>query len=74
PLLPDMDRRNFGLGVGLPIGPRYTVDLGYLHVDTQGRRGRVAERTSFSQTAADLNSGFYRLSADILSLSLKAHF
>jgi long-chain fatty acid transport protein len=74
PLLPDMDRRNFGLGLGLPIGPRYAVDLGYLHVDTQGRRGRIGERTSYSQTAEQLNSGFYRLSADILSLSLKAHF
>ena len=74
PLLPDMDRRNFALGLGLPVGPRWAVDLGYLHVDTEGRRGRLAERTSYSQTAAQLNSGFYRLSADILSLSLKAHF
>jgi long-chain fatty acid transport protein len=74
PLLPDMDRRNFGAGLGLPLGPRYAVDLGYLHVDTEGRRGRIAERTSYSQTAEQLNSGFYRLSADIVSLSLKAHF
>lgn len=74
PLLPDMDRRNFAGGIGLPLGPRYSVDLGYLHVDTQGRRGRIAERTSYSQTAAQLNSGFYRLNADIVSLSLKAHF
>ncbi|NUO64219.1 MAG: hypothetical protein HOQ12_08540 [Gemmatimonadaceae bacterium] len=74
PLLPDMDRRNFGAGIGLPLGPRYTVDLGYLHVDTQGRRGRTGERTSLSQTAAQLNNGFYRLNADIVSLSLKAHF
>ena len=72
PLLPDMDRRNFGAGVGLPLGGRYSVDLGYLHVDTQGRRGRIIERTSYSQTAAQLNGGFYRLNANILSLSLKA--
>ena len=74
PLLPDMDRRNFALGVGLPLGGRYSVDLGYLHVDTKGRRGRIVERTSESQTAEDLNSGFYRLNANILSLSLKASF
>jgi long-chain fatty acid transport protein len=72
PLLPDMDRRNFAAGIGLPFGGRYALDLGYLHVDTQGRRGRTGERTSSSQTAAQLNNGFYRLNADILSLSLKA--
>lgn len=72
PLLPDMDRRNFAAGVGLPFGHRYNLDFGYLHVDTQGRRGRIVERTSTSQTAAQLNSGFYRLNANILSLSLKA--
>jgi long-subunit fatty acid transport protein len=67
-----MDRRNFALGVGLPLGGRYSVDVGYLHVDTKGRRGRIVERTSLDQTAEDLNSGFYRLNANILSLSLKA--
>ena len=72
PLLPDMDRRNFGAGIGLPFGGRYGLDVGFLHVDTQGRRGRIVERTSTSQTAAQLNSGFYRLNANILSLSLKA--
>lgn len=72
PLLPDMDRRNFALGLGLPFGGRYALDLGYLHVDTKGRRGRIVERTSYSQTADQLNTGFYRLNANILSLSLKA--
>ena len=72
PLLPDMDRRNFALGLGLPFGGRYALDLGYLHVDTEGRRGRIGERTSYSQTAEQLNTGFYRLNANILSLSLKA--
>jgi long-chain fatty acid transport protein len=72
PLLPDMDRRNFAIGAGLPLGPRWTIDAGYLHVDTKGRRGRIVERTSESQTAEELNGGFYRLNANILSLSLKA--
>ena len=36
PLLPDMDRRNFTIGAGLPLGGRYEVDFGYLHVDTAG--------------------------------------
>jgi long-chain fatty acid transport protein len=74
PLLPDMNRRNYSLGLGVPITPHYTLDATYLHVDTSGRRGRIIERLSESQTAAQLNSGFYELSADVLSLSLRANF
>lgn len=74
PLLPDQDRRNYTLGLGIPVSPRFTLDAGYLHVDTSGRRGRIVERTSESQTAAELNSGFYSLNANIMSLSLRANF
>lgn len=74
PLLPDMNRKNYTLGVGVPLSPRYTLDAGYLRVDTDGRRGRIDERTSESQTAAQLNSGFYTLNANVFSLSLRANF
>jgi long-chain fatty acid transport protein len=74
PLLPDMDRYNYSLGLGLPLGGRFAVDASYLTVQTQGRRGRIEERTSRSQTAAQLNSGFYTLNANIFSLSLKATY
>ncbi|HWJ23059.1 MAG TPA: outer membrane protein transport protein [Gemmatimonadaceae bacterium] len=74
PLLPDMNRYNYGFGVGLPLAGRYTLDASYLRVDTQGRRGRIVERTSTTQTAAQLNSGVYSLDANIFSLSLKAQF
>lgn len=74
PLLPDMNRYNYGFGVGLPLAGRYTLDASYLRVDTKGRRGRIVERTSTTQTAADLNSGVYSLNANIFSLSLKAQF
>lgn len=74
PLLPDMNRRNYTLGLGIPLNPTYTLDAGYLHVDTSGRRGRVVERTSINETAAMLNSGFYQLHADIFSLSVRANF
>ena len=74
PLLPDMNRYNFGLGVGLPFGGRYALDAGYLRVETKGRRGRIVERTSETQTAEELNSGWYSLNANILSLSIKAQF
>jgi len=78
PLLPDMNRRNYSLGIGLPVGASYTLDASYLHVDTSGRRGRIVERTegspAESETAAELNSGFYTLNANVVSLSLKVNF
>ncbi|MDQ2767440.1 MAG: aromatic hydrocarbon degradation protein, partial [Gemmatimonadota bacterium] len=78
PLLPDLDRRNYTLGIGLPLGASYTLDAGFLHVDTGGRRGRVIARTvgstAANETADQLNSGFYTLNANVFSLSLKVNF
>jgi long-chain fatty acid transport protein len=78
PLLPDMARRNYTIGIGLPVGASYTLDAAFLHVDTDGRRGRVTSRTVGSpaenQTADQLNSGFYTLNANVFSLSLKVNF
>ena len=78
PLLPDMDRRNYTIGIGLPLGASYTLDAGFLHVDTSGRRGRIVSRTRLSpeetETADELNSGFYTLNANVFSLSVKVNF
>ncbi|HEU4563362.1 MAG TPA: outer membrane protein transport protein [Gemmatimonadaceae bacterium] len=74
PLLPDMDRYNYSLGLGIPLGDRFKVDASYLRVDTEGRRGRIVERPTRSLTAAQLNTGFYTLDANIFSLSLRAQF
>jgi len=74
PLLPDQDRNDYHIGIGIPVTSRFALDLAYLKVDTDGRRGRLAERLSAAQTAAQLNTGFYSLSANIISVSLKAGF
>ena len=74
PLLPDMDRRHYTVGFGVPFMDRYWLDAAYLRVDTEGRRGRVVERDSRAQTADDLNGGFYQLKANIFSLSVRAQF
>jgi long-chain fatty acid transport protein len=74
PLLPDMDRYNFNLGVGIPFAGRYVLDAAYLRVETEGRRGRIVERSDRTQTATFLNGGFYRLDANIFSVSLRANF
>lgn len=74
PLLPDQERANYGLGVTVPIFDNLLLDAGYLRVQTPGRRGRIDERTNRSQTAAQLNTGVYDLTANIFMFSLKASF
>lgn len=76
PLLPEMDRGYATLGAGIPLMGRFKLDAAYMHVSSSGRRGRIDERssTSTSAQALALNSGFFTLSANILSLSLKAAF
>jgi long-chain fatty acid transport protein len=76
PLLPEMDRGYFMFGAGIPVMGRFGLDASYAHVFTSGSRGRIDERptgTTQAQALA-LNSGFYTLSANIFSLSLKATF
>lgn len=74
PLLPDMDRYNFGIGAGIPLGARSALDLGYMRVETPGRRGRIVERDAGETDLSQLNGGWYELSANIFSISLKAAF
>jgi long-chain fatty acid transport protein len=76
PLLPEQDRGYGMLGGGLPIMGGLTLDAAYMHVFTNGRRGRLDERATGSSDAQAiaLNNGFYSLNANIFSLSLKASF
>lgn len=74
PLLPEQDREYLNLGAGIPLFADVSLDASYSHVFFQGRRGRVDERTSRSMSAAQLNTGVYHLSANVLSFSLKASF
>jgi long-chain fatty acid transport protein len=76
PLLPEQDRALGMLGAGLPFAGRFMLDATYAHIFTPGRRGRIDERAtgSTAQQAIALNNGSYSLSANILSLTLKASF
>jgi long-chain fatty acid transport protein len=76
PLLPEMDRAYAMLGFGVPIMGRFGLDASYAHISTSGRRGRIDERATGSTAAQAiaLNSGFFSLSANIFSFSLKASF
>jgi long-subunit fatty acid transport protein len=72
PLLPEQDRTYGAIGGGYPITSRFTIDGAYMKIFTPGRRGRVDERATRTQTAEQLNVGSYTLRANIFSLSLKA--
>jgi long-chain fatty acid transport protein len=74
PLLPEQDRGYASLGGSYPITKSLTLDGAYMHISTSGRRGRIDERATASQTADQLNVGAYTLSGNIVSLSLKASF
>jgi long-chain fatty acid transport protein len=74
PLLPEQDRTYLSLGGAYPLTSNLTVEAAYLRVMSGGKRGRVVERTSRNQTAAQLNSGVYDLHANVFSISLKANF
>jgi long-subunit fatty acid transport protein len=74
PLLPEQDRRYWALGLGAPIGAGFAFDAAYTHVSTGGARGRIVERTrtlNANATAAQMNSGVFDLSANVLSLTVK---
>jgi long-chain fatty acid transport protein len=73
PALPDMNRRNFSVGFGLPVAGPFRLDAAYLHLDTSGRRGRIAEPAP-SQSPLDLNTGTYDLRADVFSAGVNVNF
>ncbi|HEY9227669.1 MAG TPA: outer membrane protein transport protein, partial [Gemmatimonadaceae bacterium] len=74
PLLPEQDRAYWTFGASIPFGKTFALDAGYAHVFTPGARGRIVERLSREQTAAQLNTGVYSLTANVISLSVKASF
>lgn len=74
PLLPEQDRAYGSIGAAYPLTSRITIEGAYLRVFAGGKRGRIVERQDRDQTAADLNSGVYDLTANVFSFSLKATF
>jgi long-chain fatty acid transport protein len=74
PLLPEQDRSYVTIGGGLPVWRAWTVDLAYARVRTPGRRGRIVERANRGQGATALNTGVYKLGANVFSVSLKGSF
>jgi len=77
PLLPDMNRFNYSAGIGYPLSKHTAIDLSYIHVGTEGRRGLIVQRTTTvnnNLNYTQLDDGFYTLAANVVSLSLKLGF
>jgi long-chain fatty acid transport protein len=70
PLLPEQDRAYWTFGASVPFMTRYGLDVGYMHVSAPGARGRIGDRT-LTQSAEQVNSGVYDLSANVFSLTLR---
>jgi long-chain fatty acid transport protein len=74
PLLPEQDRNYLTIGGGLPVWGAWTLDAAFARVGTPGRRGRIVERADRNQTAQQLNTGVFKLGANVFSVSLKGSF
>lgn len=74
PLLPEQDRAYGSIGGSYPITSNLTIEGAFLRVFAPGKRGRIVERTARSQTATQLNTGVYDLTANVFSFSIKANY
>jgi long-subunit fatty acid transport protein len=72
-----MNRFNYSAGIGYPLSKHTAIDLTYIHVGTEGRRGLIVQRTTTENNNLNytqLDDGFYTLAANVVSLSLKLGF
>lgn len=74
PLLPEAERQYYTLGLGYRVTDRLTADFAYQFVNQADRRGRVRGRSSFAQTAEDLNVGVYSADAQVFGITLSYQF
>ena len=72
PLLPEAPRREFALGVGIPI-QRARIDVAYQYVDQEDRRGRTTDGGLAVPTAA-VNNGVYQYHANLFGASVVLKF
>jgi long-chain fatty acid transport protein len=73
PLIPDAPRREYTAGVTVPLFGHARMDVAYLFVDQQDRRGRTTDGGLVAPTAA-VNNGSYRYHANLLGASVVLGF
>lgn len=74
PLLPEAERNYYSAGLGYRIGRGLGLDVAYQYVNQADRRGRVRGRTSFRQTADQLNAGLYHINASVFNATISYVF
>ena len=73
PFLPDSRRAFYSGGISFRVGERLQVDAFGMTANAADRRGRVVNRTSFDQTADQLNEGIYVSSGQLFGVTATYH-
>jgi long-chain fatty acid transport protein len=74
PLLPEGERMEGTLGVGLQLARRIRLDLAYQYLRQQDRRGRVVEPPLRGPIGTSFNTGLYTGKANLFGASLALGF
>ena len=74
PLLPEGNRVEGTLGVGIKLLPQLRLDLGYQYLQQQDRRGRLVDPTPPAVPTPALNTGLYSFKANLFGASLALGF
>lgn len=74
PVLPEGNRVEATLGIGLKLMPRLRLDLAYQYLQQQDRRGRVLDPPAGVAPTPTLNTGLYSFKANLFGASLALGF
>ncbi|HXY20601.1 MAG TPA: outer membrane protein transport protein [Gemmatimonadales bacterium] len=70
PLLPEGNRVEGTVGVGVKLLPQLRLDLGYQYLQQQDRRGRLIDPPAGTAPTPAMNTGIYSFKANLFSASL----
>ena len=70
PLLPEGNRVEGTLGVGIKLLPQLRLDLGYQYLQQQDRRGRLIDPPAGTAPTPAMNTGLYSFKANLFGASL----
>jgi long-chain fatty acid transport protein len=74
PLLPEGNRIEGTLGVGIKLMPQLRLDLAYQYLQQQDRRGRVMDPPAGVAPTPAMNTGLYSFKANLFGASLALGF
>jgi len=74
PLLPEGNRVEGTLGVGIKLMPQLRLDLGYQYLQQQDRRGRLIDPPTGVAPTPAMNTGLYSFKANLFGASLALGF